>query len=224
MQLITLENKIRKEIFFLINQGICKFNELKNRLKIRSNDLSYHLTILKKAGLIETKNNLYRLTEKSRNMFPYRKVITEKEIPLMSVTSVAILDGDKILLQKKANEPGKGRYLLYGGTIKFEDAIKESAKKEAEKQSGAELSSLKFRGILETTVYKGKEIQQHWLVHVFTAKATTVPKNGEWFNIKKLPKKLFLDTNFIVSKVIKNKTPKNYSWTIKNNKEIIVVN
>ncbi len=221
MELNILQDTIRKQVLDLINQGKCKFNDLKKEVKIDSNKLAYHLKKLINSGFIVLQNGKYVLSEECNNIFPYRKIITQKQMPVMPVTSVAIIKNGKVLLQKKPNEPNRGCLILFGGTVKFTDTISDSAINEVFNQAGVHIKNLKLRAISESLVLKNKLIKQHWVVNFYTATSDEKPRNGKWYSLKKLPRGLFLDNKFFLTKARHNKYPKLYRL-IKNTSEIKV--
>lgn len=219
MELSLLEEPIRKQILDILNKGIVKFNDIKKQVKIDSNKLTYHLKKLVNSGFISLQAGKYQLTDECKNLFPYRKIITQKQIPVMPVTAVAPIKDGKVFLQIKPGEPGRGNLILTGGTIPFNLSIEESAKEKVLEQIGVGIKDLKLRAISESLVMNGKKINQHWIVYLFTAKFIGGPKNGKWYSLKKLPRNLFLDNKFFLEKAIYNNIPKNYR-IIKNTKEI----
>lgn len=74
----------RLNILKEIEKKPLKFNEIKNSLNMKSNELSYHLKILKNSKLIILKNNNYSLTTKGKNIFPYLPIIFEKKFLFLS--------------------------------------------------------------------------------------------------------------------------------------------
>jgi ADP-ribose pyrophosphatase YjhB (NUDIX family) len=218
MEIGLLDDPIRKHILDILNRGICKFNDIRKEIKIDSNKLTYHLKKLSGANFIFVENGIYKLTEECKNFFPYRKIITQKQIPIMPVTAVAIIRDDKVFLQNKPGEPGRGNLILTGGTAPFQLSIEDSAKQKVFEQIGVKISNLKLRAISESLVVNGTKINQHWIVYLFTAKTIEEPKNGKWYSLKKLPKDLFLDNKFFLEKAIYNIKPRNYR-IIKNTKE-----
>jgi ADP-ribose pyrophosphatase YjhB (NUDIX family) len=218
MELSLLEDPIRKQILDILNKGICKFNDIKKQVNIDSNKLTYHLKKLALSGFIFVENSKYCLTEDCKNLFPYRKIITQKQMPVMPVTAVAPIRDGKVFLHEKLGEPGRGNLILTGGTIPFQLSIEDSAKQKVFEQIGVGVKDLKLRAISESLVINGKKINQHWIVYLFTAKVTSEPNNGKWYSLKKLPRNLFLDNKFFLEKAIYNIRPKNYR-IIKNTKE-----
>ncbi len=219
MDLTILQDPTRKQIIDLINKGNGKFNDIRKEIKIDSNKLTYHLKKLVACGFIILENERYNLSSECKNTFPYRKIVTLKQMPVMPVTAVAIIQKGKVLLQVKPNEPNRGTLILFGGTVKFGDSIESSARNEVLKQAGVKLDHIKLRAISESMVTIGKSIKQHWIVNLYTATTSQTPSNGKWYSLNKLPKNLFLDNKFFLERAIYNDRPKLYRIT-KNTKEI----
>ena len=226
MNIEILRDKTREELFFIINRGIGKFNDLKRKLNLQSNELTYHIKKLISANLIEKTNSKYYLTEQGKNIFPFRKSVTQKEMPAMAVVAVIILDKDQVFMRIKDNEPWKGTIGFLGGTIRHGEDIFKAAERKAMEECNATLSNLRLRGISDTKLYGKKEIKQHWLVYIFTAKSKN-PKNGKWYSLKKLPNNLFIDNKYFLTHVIKSKKLKYYQLVFdeakKNNAHVIRV-
>lgn len=51
-------------------------------------------------------------------------------------TGVAIVDGDEILLIKRANEPGKGLWAVPGGKVERGESLAEAATREVKEETG----------------------------------------------------------------------------------------
>ena len=213
MEIDILRDETRGKLFFLINKGIGKFNSLKKELGLRSNELTYHLKKLASSGLIEKTESGYALTEEGKDMFPFRKIVTKKEIPAMAVTATAIIKNGKVFLRIKDNEPMKGSLILFGGTIRRGEDVFTSATRKAKEQCNSDIKNLKLRGISDTT-YTGKgKMKQHWLVYVFTAEPVNEPSDGKWHSLKKLPYNIFLDDYYFLKHLIYNKKLKYYQMT-----------
>ena len=53
------------------------------------------------------------------------------DAPIVAVAAV-VLDGDRILLVKRAGEPGKGRWSIPGGVVKLGERLREAVVREVE--------------------------------------------------------------------------------------------
>ncbi len=161
---------IRLKIIRVIHEGISQFNKINAELSIRSNDLSYHLKLLRDNNMIVKLGTSYSLTKTCKNIYPYLPIFANEEIPVFVVTSVALIDGDTVYLQKKPREPDKDKLMLFGTKILPSLTIEESAKKTTEDQSGVTISNLKLKCINEY-IKDGN----HWVVYFFTANPDKKP-------------------------------------------------
>ncbi|MBD3248980.1 ArsR family transcriptional regulator [Candidatus Woesearchaeota archaeon] len=199
----------RLDIFQLINKGYGKFSDIQKLTALNSNELSYHLKRLIDAGLVEklTEENLgsYILTEEGKKLYPYLKVITEEETPVVAVTAIAPVDGNKVLMAVKENEPDKGKLILIGGKAKAGRSMEKNAKIKAKEQVNIDIDNLRLRCINEFIV-KGRH---HWLVFFYTCKALNTPKDTVWISLDNLEKyDLFGDNHFLLKEQIGNKEVK----------------
>ncbi len=54
---------------------------------------------------------------------------------------VVILDGDRVLLIQRANDPGRGQWSVPGGTIELGETFQEAARREAREETGLEVDA-----------------------------------------------------------------------------------
>ena len=75
----------------------------------------------------------------------------------------------RVLLTKRAFDPGKGKWDLPGGFIDCEETAEESVRREAQEELGVELDDIKYMNSgYDRYVFKG--MNYHTLGFVFTAK------------------------------------------------------
>ncbi len=210
----ALQNKTRKEIFRTIHDAnhdvntSIKFNDIKNSLGLRSNDLAYHINILLEAKLItkieSIETTVYELSQQGKTLYPYLSIISEHEEPLLVISSVALLDvtQQKIYLQKKPREPDKGKLFFFGSKVLANTLIEIAAVEHVREQAGCEIDNLTLRCINEFMKKDGETIIFHGVIYFFTATPITKPtksvieKDLRTFNSNELSwdNKLFYDS------------------------------
>lgn len=110
----------------------------------------------------------------------------------MEATLCHIIDGDRLLLQRKsAGLFGEGKWNGVGGKLKAEEAPMEGAAREALEETGLLVSDLKPHGAVN--FYFGQRAKADWVVHVFstrTFKGELKPsEEGDlrWFALDEVP-------------------------------------
>jgi len=179
-----------------IEKKALKFNELKNIFSIKSNELSYHIKQLKDSNLIEKIEDKYYLSKKAKEIYPYLPILFENQIPVFVVTSVALISGKYIYLQKKPREPDKGKLTFYGSKAIPKIPIEESAKKHVLEQAKTTIKNIKLQCVNEYL-----ENEKHWIVYFFTATPIKRPL-GEKYQLKDISKlDLYADNKFLLSQI-----------------------
>lgn len=110
----------------------------------------------------------------------------------VEATLCHIIDGDKILLQRKsAGLFGEGKWNGVGGKLKAMETPHEGAAREALEETGLLVLNLKLHGVLN--FYFGDRDELDWVVHVFstiTFEGRLKP-SGEgvlrWFAVDEIP-------------------------------------
>jgi len=205
---------IRLKLFRLIHNGTKKFNVLKSKLNKESNEISYHLNILLKSGLIEKKIKNsgieYVLSENGKVMYPYLSILAREQNPLFVVTSVLVMskNKDKAYLQKKPREPDKGKLIFFGGKANPDFSIENSARKQVKAQSGLDIHDLKLRCVNEFIVRQSDStIVHNWVVYFYTALTSGKPKkNVVSVKMKELETlELYGENSFFAKKIMNSK-------------------
>ncbi len=93
------------------------------------------------------------------------------ERPLVGVGAV-IVEGDRILLVKRAYEPNKGFWSIPGGLVRLGESLEAALKREVEEEAGVKIK-------VEDVVFVGEEIfkesngiRYHYIIIDFLAKIT----------------------------------------------------
>ena len=121
----------------------------------------------------------------------------EQKRPLVGV-SVLIRKGDRILLEKRDKDPGKGAWKAPGGHIEFGETPEETAIREVEEEVGVTMSYLKFRTLTNDVFEDGsKHYITIWMEAKYESgepkvKAPYEESEIRWFTWDSLPQPLYL--------------------------------
>jgi ADP-ribose pyrophosphatase YjhB (NUDIX family) len=200
-------SKSQEAILNELQEAPLAFNDLKKKLKIESNRLSYHIKILKKENLIEISEKKYSLTKKAEHIIPLISIIARREKPVISVVAVGLIDSDHIFLQKKPRAPDKNKLIFFGGKCKHNLSLEDSAKKYIFEQAKVEIKNLKLKAINEYLTKDKESIIDHWIVFFYTAVPIQNPKHIKKKITLLKPEELYGD-NFELLQTISEKTPK----------------
>lgn len=206
---------IRKNIFTLLHDSSVplKFNQLKNNLKLRSNELSYHIKILLDSGLIEraqdSDNVYYSLSKSGKVIYPYLPIMLNEQKPIFVVACVALIKDDIIYFQRKPREPEKGSLIFFGGKVLSGKSIEETLVQYVKEQANCGLKDLKLRCVNEF-MKKDSDYDFHNIVYFYTATPSENPDSS--LICKKLSKlnynELFWDNKFFIKENLNNEYPK----------------
>ena len=112
----------------------------------------------------------------------------------MEATICHIIDGDRLLLQKKsAGLFGEGKWNGVGGKLRAGESPHEGAVREVLEETGLLASHLKRHGALN--LYFGQKAEIDWVVHVFSTNSFegVLKPSGEgvlrWFTLDEIPYK-----------------------------------
>lgn len=109
---------------------------------------------------------------------------------------LAILRGGKLLLYRRLKAPEAGRWNIVGGKIDHMERAIDSARREAEEETGLRVGALDFLCLSEQII---EEERQHWLSLIYLAREVEgeprvtepekLPEFG-WFPLDALPSPL----------------------------------
>ena len=139
------------------------FSQIKEKLKIRSNLLSYWLNKLIKMQILDKVDNLYTLSEKSEHLVPY---LSENKSTL-PVILILIRDKNKVFLYKRAKRPYKGMLSLPGGRLLIGESIERGAKRIMQTKFNIAIEKTRINSInLEHVTKKKRTIYSFLLILV----------------------------------------------------------
>ena len=85
------------------------------------------------------------------------------ESPLVGV-GVAIKDGNRILLSRRANEPNIGKWSVPGGLVELGEGVRDAAKREMKEELGLNIEIGKLAGVYEYIVSNKKGVITHYVI------------------------------------------------------------
>jgi len=84
--------------------------------------------------------------------------------PIVGVGAVVICDG-KILLEKRKNEPGKGKWSIPGGLVELGENVEQTVIREVKEETGLEVEKPEHIDIVDNVIRdKNGEIKYHFVI------------------------------------------------------------
>ena len=77
---------------------------------------------------------------------------------------VIVLNKDSVLIEKRGNEPGRGRWNLPGGTLKLGEKIFECAKREVFEEAGIEVKPIDIASVYELIEKESERVKFHYVI------------------------------------------------------------
>jgi len=209
MQVFGVKKQEREGIFklFLRNSKL-KFHEIEDKTTLRSNHLAYHLARMQKEGLIEKRDENYRLTKNAERYLPiFPHTITQSMSPV-PIVLICVTNKDKILMIKRNNRPYKGYWSLIGGKMLLEENFAETARRLVKEKSGLDITNESMNAVLQERVQEEGTIKHNFILFLMKAKTKQSKiiesHYGElkWLSIKDIEKENIIPSDYWL---IKNK-------------------
>ena len=84
--------------------------------------------------------------------------------PIIGVGAVIIKDG-KILLEKRKNEPGKGKWSIPGGLVELGESVEQTVIREVKEETGLEVEKPEHIDVVDNVVRDDNdEIKYHFVI------------------------------------------------------------
>jgi mutator protein MutT len=84
--------------------------------------------------------------------------------PVVGVGAVIVCDG-KLLLEKRKNEPGKGKWSIPGGLVELGESIEQTVVREVEEETGLEVENPEHIDVVDNVVRDDNdEIKYHFVI------------------------------------------------------------
>ena len=130
------------------------------------------------------------------------------ELPLIGVGSI-IIEGDRVVLVKRAHPPIQGQWSIPGGVLEVGELVREAAIREAREETGLIVEPGELLGVFDRVLRDAeKRVQYHYVLIDFLCR----PVGGEflaasdaaevrWFTREELPAlHLAEDTQAVIEK------------------------
>ena len=169
MKLVLLDHHLQKNIIrLLLDQNGLKFSELKPK-NIESNLFMYHMGRVKKLGLVEKKDSLYRLTAVGKQYVDRVNLDTiEFRIQPKVITLLALkrADGKWLLIERK-HQPFLNAKGFPSGKVHYSERLIDAAEREMQEKANINGVELELRGNVSLRFLKDGEVVNHILAYVF---------------------------------------------------------
>ena len=84
--------------------------------------------------------------------------------PIVGVGAVVVCDG-KILLEKRKNEPGKGKWSIPGGLVELGEGVEQTVIREVREETGLEVGKPEHVDVVDNVVRdKNGEVKYHFVI------------------------------------------------------------
>jgi ADP-ribose pyrophosphatase YjhB (NUDIX family) len=116
------------------------------------------------------------------------------EHPLIGVGSI-IIEGDRVVLVKRAHPPIQGQWSIPGGVLEVGEKVREAAVREAREETGLIVEPGELLGVFDRILRDpGHRVQYHYVLIDFLCRrvagelhAASDAADVRWFNRQELP-------------------------------------
>jgi 8-oxo-dGTP diphosphatase len=116
------------------------------------------------------------------------------EQPIIGVGAI-ILDGDRVLLVKRAHPPIQGQWSIPGGALEVGELVREAAVREAREETGLIVEPGELLGVFDRVLRDPEQrVQYHYVLIDFLCKpvggelcAASDAAEVQWFTRRELP-------------------------------------
>jgi ADP-ribose pyrophosphatase YjhB (NUDIX family) len=130
------------------------------------------------------------------------------ELPFVGVGAI-IIEGDRVLLVKRAHPPIQGQWSIPGGVLEVGEMVREAAVREAREETGLTIEPGELLGVYDRILRDGEHrVQYHYVLIDFLCRpvagellAASDAAEVRWFSREQLPAlQLAEDTSEVILK------------------------
>ena len=115
--------------------------------------------------------------------------------PIIGVGAVIIKDG-KILLEKRKNDPGKGKWSIPGGLVELGESVEQTVIREVKEETGLEVEKPEHIDVVDNVIKdENGEVKYHFVIIDYfvklkggTMKATSDAEELRWVTFDEVEK------------------------------------
>jgi ADP-ribose pyrophosphatase YjhB (NUDIX family) len=116
------------------------------------------------------------------------------ELPLVGVGAI-IIEGDRVLLVKRAHPPIQGQWSIPGGVLEVGETVREAAVREAREETGLIVEPGELLGVYDRILRDAeRRVQYHYVLIDFLCRpvggevlAATDAAEAQWYRREQLP-------------------------------------
>lgn len=112
--------------------------------------------------------------------------------PIPAVGAV-VLQGDRVLLVKRAKEPGKGTWSIPGGVVRLGERLGQALKRELLEETGLLVRPLGLVDVAERILMEGERVQYHYVILDYVClveggrlESSSDAQEARWFLLEEL--------------------------------------
>lgn len=90
--------------------------------------------------------------------------------PIVGVGAVIICDG-KILLEKRKNDPGKGKWSIPGGLVELGESVEQTVIREVKEETGLDVEKPEHIDVVDNIIKdRNSEVKYHFIINDYFVK------------------------------------------------------